>query len=384
MHYISDEIQQDDAFILDIFKQCIDSVECDYFYPLACNSTKEFVNECSSISSNLVLVGVRDCFNFAENGAEEPISNKLSHLERVLDTVSKQYPTKKFVIFHEYNSTKLRIFNTQNIRSVRWSNIIDEMEGYHKLQPIIRKNNGSKKIGISLNRQMRTHRMFLVSYLYGLGLDKHVHISAIHLQRCNDLMSQVPWNFSEKNTECRDIAVNGFSKMYKDIEIITQDEPYELEPDSLALSSVINNVNNFKNKLRHLYLNSFVEIITETLYSTADGMVTEKYLNSVYGCNFPIILSTPGTVSRLREIGFDVFDDIIDHSYDIILNPVTRLESAIMCNINLIKNTENTIQIWNLMQDRLLANIEYARDGMYKFYKTQILTEFQQAINERE
>lgn len=35
-----------------------------------------------------------------------------------------------------------------------------------------------------------------------------------------------------------------------------------------------------------------------------------------YNLQFPIILGYDGIVDKLRKLGFDMFDDIIDHSYD--------------------------------------------------------------------
>jgi hypothetical protein len=326
----------------------------------------------------LVLIGTKDCFNTAANGAEESSKN-LSHIEGVISAIAVEHPTKTFVVFHEYNNSTMQLFKLHNIKTVRWSNIIDEMYGYSNLQAVTIKNKSTSKIGISLNRQMRTHRVFLTSYLYGLGLDECVHISALHLHNF-DLMSIVPWIFPKENNECRDIAINGSKRIISDIDSVTQGDPYKLISGTMTIDG-ISNSDNFNTNLKQLYANSFVEIISETLYDTINGMVTEKYLNSVYGGNFPILISAPGTVQHLREMGFDMFDDIIDHSYDNMLDPVARLETAIISNINLIKDKSRSIRKWDLVKDRFQRNVDFARVDLYKFYETQVLTEFKQAIN---
>lgn len=57
--------------------------------------------------------------------------------------------------------------------------LTDEIS-YKKLIPPD-KNFNSTKIGISLNRQMRPHRIALVGYLIGSGLHEQIHVSAMHL-----------------------------------------------------------------------------------------------------------------------------------------------------------------------------------------------------------
>ena len=64
------------------------------------------------------------------------------------------------------------------------------------------------------------------------------------------------------------------------------------------------------------YTDSYVNYVTET--SIVDGLIfsSEKTWKPVRAGQFAIWLSNPGHVKFLRSIGFDVFDDIIDHSYD--------------------------------------------------------------------
>lgn len=39
-----------------------------------------------------------------------------------------------------------------------------------------------------------------------------------------------------------------------------------------------------------------------------------------------IVIGAQNTVSRLRNLGFDMFDDIIDHCYDSMESPIERLK----------------------------------------------------------
>jgi hypothetical protein len=55
-------------------------------------------------------------------------------------------------------------------------------------------------------------------------------------------------------------------------------------------------------------------------------LISEK-TTKAFACNqLPIWLATPGFVAHLRDKGFDVFDDLINHSYDSELHTVKRIE----------------------------------------------------------
>jgi hypothetical protein len=65
------------------------------------------------------------------------------------------------------------------------------------------------------------------------------------------------------------------------------------------------------------YEDSYVNIVTESAYFPNEIHITEKSLKPFYFYQFPLFLSTYNHVKYLKErFGFDVFDDIIDHSYD--------------------------------------------------------------------
>jgi hypothetical protein len=74
--------------------------------------------------------------------------------------------------------------------------------------------------------------------------------------------------------------------------------------------------------------NSYVNIVTESYYISTDSIVhiTEKSFRPFYYYQLPIFVATHHHIKHLKEIyGFDMFDDIIDHSYDEVLNDRDRL-----------------------------------------------------------
>jgi len=73
-------------------------------------------------------------------------------------------------------------------------------------------------------------------------------------------------------------------------------------------------------------------------------MATEKTTKAFAMNQIPLILATPGLVEKLRTMNFDLFDDVIDHSYDKECDIVKRIDLIIE---QLIKVCEKDISYWN-------------------------------------
>ena len=104
---------------------------------------------------------------------------------------------------------------------------------------------------------------------------------------------------------------------------------------------------------------SIVNVISETSmdqYTNAEyvcwsrGMLTEKTMKAYAACQLPIWFAVRGFVQYQRELGFDVFDDIIDHSYDNVENPQDRIPLIIK---ELKKLTDQPL---STLQDLLKVN----------------------------
>lgn len=102
---------------------------------------------------------------------------------------------------------------------------------------------------------------------------------------------------------------------------------------------------------------------------------TEKTAKCFNSCQLPLFLSVKGYVSLLKSMGFDVFDDIIDHSYDNEENPDKRIKLIVkelirLKNIGLdkLKNIEG-------LEERLFYNKNYMEtihQNMFKRYTSYI------------
>jgi hypothetical protein len=158
---------------------------------------------------------------------------------------------------------------------------------------------------------------------------------------------------------------------------IDQDDRYDtVYPDWL----ISHNIFNWERKLSTYYKNTFVELVSETTFKEPTLLLTEKTYHAFLGCNFPILNSTVGTVEHLREIGFDMYDDIIDHSYDTITDPFERVYTLITKNQELLSNGEKIRKLWKDNLDRMLKNIDFMRDRMCKIYEDRFYQDVDAAI----
>ena len=61
-------------------------------------------------------------------------------------------------------------------------------------------------------------------------------------------------------------------------------------------------------------------------YTWQSIFITEKTYKAFALKQIPIWFAIPGTVEQIRRLGFDLFDDIVDHSYDQVLDERTRFQ----------------------------------------------------------
>jgi hypothetical protein len=77
------------------------------------------------------------------------------------------------------------------------------------------------------------------------------------------------------------------------------------------------------------YQTCAIEVVLETLFDDTRHHLTEKILRPI-ACGQPFILAaTPGSLGYLRSYGFKTFDGIIDESYDLIKDPIIRLNAIV-------------------------------------------------------
>ena len=77
-------------------------------------------------------------------------------------------------------------------------------------------------------------------------------------------------------------------------------------------------------------MSSDITLVVESYVSDSVIAFSEKIFRALQTPRPWILFCSPGSVDVLRSAGFDVLDDVVDHSYDEIVNVEQRLQAIIM------------------------------------------------------
>lgn len=119
----------------------------------------------------------------------------------------------------------------------------------------------------------------------------------------------------------------------------------------------LNPTENYNEILAPICQSYGVEIITGTMFFEKTPVLSEKEMQSVWSQTFPIYINGVGIVRELKNIfGLDLFEDIVDHSYDEIENHFERMTAAIDRNQHLLDGSTNIQELWYDNRERFESN----------------------------
>ena len=108
-----------------------------------------------------------------------------------------------------------------------------------------------------------------------------------------------------------------------------------------------------------------VSLITEPAFYERETIVTEKTLMAIYGGTMPIWVGGWRIADYMCEQGFDVFADIVDHSYQTLSDPWDRCAQAIQLNQKILKDPSLIKSFVSQHQDRLIKNVELLQQNIF-------------------
>jgi hypothetical protein len=289
---------------------------------------------------------------------------------------ARRHSESDIILFTSVENLELEL-DEPNLHIIPWGgDWVNQKTEYSQLAPVLDKNFASSRTYISLNRNVRSHRLVTLSYLFGKNYDRTGVITYLKNHHMPDsFLDTVSWEFSPEHDQLRTTMLDGFECIKSNQSLAT--DSYDVYRQYGTAS--IDNAGNFENRLRMMYRDSFVEIVSESVFTAPSFILTEKTANSFFGCNFPIILGGCGIVAHLRELGLDMYDDVVDHSYDTIANPFDRIVSAIESNRRLLLDTDYAKQSWTLCQSRFERNVSVMRN-IYSWYEQRAKTKFVQIL----
>jgi hypothetical protein len=356
---LKDEWQS--ALVERCYQLCPRPVEIfvSYVTPATQAIKAHFLNKDLQFSAPNVIIYVQDILSIEKN---------FDLLNIIEDCVCK-HPETNFVLITDFDNLSFQHANLQHI-SVP-GQMLYQRDRYINVQPI-QKNFTSQKTTLCLNRHHKTFRSAAVCMLYGLEINRNAYISFLETTENQNFDQEIDWFFGTDQKNIKKIWEHGFYQFKESNSSVSKNfEIYKIKHHPIGLDNFLN----FDVKLRPMFENSFVEIISETLFYENTVFLTEKTYHSLLGGNIPIWNSTQGTVDFVRNLGFDVFDDIIDHSYSNEENIVDRVYKSIYNNKKILEDSNFAKQTWLSVQDRILSNFEKAKN-----FSTQADYDFDQAF----
>jgi hypothetical protein len=108
-----------------------------------------------------------------------------------------------------------------------------------------------------------------------------------------------------------------------------------------------------------------ISLITEPGFFERETIVTEKTIMSIYAGTIPIWVGGWRIADYMKSQGFDVFDDVVDHSYQTLTDPWDRCYHAIKLNIDLLKDYDRVKLLIKQNQHRLLNNLNLLKNNYF-------------------
>lgn len=110
-----------------------------------------------------------------------------------------------------------------------------------------------------------------------------------------------------------------------------------------------------------------VSIVLEPVFWETGTIITEKYVNAILAGTIPVIHGY-GVYDILENMGFDVFEDLVDVDVQYQSNPVLRVLETLDNNLELLENGCKIIQD-RAIKKRIENNLQVLKDYNHNFVK---------------
>jgi hypothetical protein len=119
----------------------------------------------------------------------------------------------------------------------------------------------------------------------------------------------------------------------------------------------------------HQLFKSLLSIVNETNdFSNTNVQLSEKSFKVFAWHQIPIFSASPKQVETIRNIGFDMFDDIIDHSYDFAPN-IDLHDTKVLNTVAKFLKAYPTIEDVNELRKKLYPRLKANNDLLYSLYQ---------------
>ncbi len=204
--------------------------------------------------------------------------------------------------------------------------------------------NPRRRFGLSINRFDSQRQMMLLELVRQSG-----GVDAV-LEK--DYINFNVWDPAGANNTVRDVQTT-FAKSWDFLKNLVPcyQQYYEQTIPQLP-------IRNHALTIEQTSVSAFLTLVVETYADSAVVALSEKIFRALVTPAPWIVYAAPGTVNYLRSLGFDVLDDIVDHSYDTMVGHLEKLNSNIVGYIT--SGLDNYENLRKLPINILIARCEKA------------------------
>ena len=179
-----------------------------------------------------------------------------------------------------------------------------------------RKNNNFEYDFINLNHAYRYHRHYVAIKIFSDNFF------------VNNKKTIVTWHANNSKLPAKK-DISKFKEWHNDVNL-----NYNTFNHMISRYSPYANTNKFFDSITSIdkenYINVMMGIVNETWLEGTDCYPTEKIIKQLLTGQPFVLIGRYKTIEYLRNEGFYVYDDLIDHSYDNELDPFIRIEKALL------------------------------------------------------
>lgn len=316
-----------------------------------------------------------------------PVDQRPETNIEVLIKLVKNNPGHMFYLLTVCPFLQELVPSIENLKVIQWGEdfLLNPINQYHQLEPVDAKTFSESWHWTCLNNNVRMNRNICVMMLLGehtpngyIRLDSSLIMPHSDWESFLTYLEINKYKYLQPVSSLYPTLHHGFDRIKK-IDGYCLNKYEFIDSEGVARGSYAN----FDRYLRNIFGNSAVDIIVETVHINRSGIITEKYLNSIYGYNFPIYVGMAGSINHLRNLGFDLFDDVINHDYDTIQDHYTRMFTALNSNRQILENRKLALTYWNQCKDRFNQNYMLIQE-MYKNRENIAIQYIEGALNEQQ
>jgi len=172
-----------------------------------------------------------------------------------------------------------------------------------------------KKFFLTYNKNTtKTFRIQLILWLIKNGLIDDSYVSILIKNN----------NFNKRELDSNEIELNGLAEYYDEFDKIgfnVLDWDYPNHKNDVF--------SNLKYTTKSHYADTYFNIITETSFENNSLNLTEKSFKAFANCHPFLIIGDMDTHKYLQSLGFELYDDLIDYSFDSMPDNQKRLNDAL-------------------------------------------------------